>query len=131
VSHRRFSTPLVFLTANAALIAFVVGRFASVAGTLDRYGVNPWIFLILDVVTVPPYVWGIAQMIRYISGVVSLYRMTVGTLAALIGFAAPYVYTYGAGYRTIPFSIKIIMAVIITVFLVIGPVKTLVKHRNR
>lgn len=131
LSTERFFPRWLSMSVNLGLILFVVARAAAVWGALDQYGVNPWVFLFLDIVTVPPYVWGLAQMIRYFARDASVWRFAAGTVSAVIGFAAPYIYTYAVGYQTIPTFTKITIGVIIGIFFMAGPVNALVRRRHQ
>lgn len=120
-----------FAVVNLSIIAFVVLRAVSVWGALDGYGVNPWIFLLLDIITVPPYTWGISQIIRYINGKASVARLVGGGVSATLGFIIPYAYTYWAGYDTIPRTTKLLIAIVIVMLFVAGPVRKIINRKQK
>ena len=76
-------------------IAFSAGRALIAWPTLGRYGVDPWIFLALDIVTAPPY--GVAQAVT-----VKVLRDPDRPASDALGWAgvvffcffAPYVYIF-------------------------------------
>lgn len=107
------------------LVLWTVLRAASVWGVLQEYGVNPWIFLAIDVLTVPPYSWGLREMGRTIVGGGKLKRLYLGGIAALLGFIAPYAYLYASGYGSIPLSTQILIGLIIVVLFGVGPFRHL------
>lgn len=95
------------------VVAFVIVRFAAVAGVLSQYGVNVWIFLALDVGTAPPYVKGMSMLLRNASGRFSLtHSLKWGSVAAG-SFFAPYLYLYWAGKEEFPTSLSIGIGLIV------------------
>lgn len=86
VFGRAWSIGIVLFSAGRALVAWP---------TLGGYGVNPWMFLAIDLVTAPPY--GIAQAVT-----VKILRsknrapIDAATWAAVVAvtFLAPYVYIF-------------------------------------
>lgn len=78
--------------AKGGLVAYALAR-AMPVGALEQYGVNKWIFLGLDLVTIPPYVNGTSKMLR-----AKTTKDTVAGGAMAVGaFSAPYAYIGMAG----------------------------------
>ena len=83
------------------VFAFSVGRALIAWPTLSQYGVNPWVFLGIDVVTAFPYAVGQVKVVngfRYRKyGAVQFWALVVG-----FTFFAPYAYIVLAGQERIP-----------------------------
>ena len=81
------------------IMAFSAARALIAWPTLGEYGVNPWWFLFIDIVTAPPY--GIAQAIT-VKILRDDSRTTADALpwAAMVAamFFAPYVFIVAASY---------------------------------
>ena len=122
LNFRRVVTAAMFL-----MVAYTVLRAALVWGALDEYGVNPWIFLALDVATAPPYVWGVGKMIQALRGIDPASMLYVGGGVAIVSFLLPYIYLYTVGYTTMPLSTKIVIGAIILVLFVAGPLREVIK----
>ncbi len=113
-----------------AVVGWTILRAAVVWGALDQYGVNPWIFLALDVATVPPYVWGIEKMIRAFRGVDPMKMVYTGGVVALAAFVAPYTYMFSAGHAAMPMVTKVLIVIIIVALFGAGPIREVVKKRQ-
>jgi|GEM_PF-1043888 len=78
--------------ATAGLVGYCLARAGVIPGTnLDEHGVNPWVFLGIDIATIPPYVRGLR-----IVGSQHSSRLKAAGGAALAGsaFMAPYGYMF-------------------------------------
>jgi hypothetical protein len=109
------------------MVGYTILRAAIVWRTLEDYGVNPWIFLAIDIVTVPPYVWGIGKMVQGLRGVNPLRVVYAGGVVAIAAFVAPYGYMYLAGHAAMPMSTKVIVGVIIVALFTAGPIREVIK----
>lgn len=109
VSQRRKT---IRTTALLVVLLYVVLRFFVVQATLEEYGVNSFIFLLIDVTTAIFYVLGIEELVWALKVKLSLTRIMVWGTVAVIAFAAPYVYLYAAG-QAMPASIFIGLGIII------------------
>ena len=83
--------------------------------TLGDYGVNPWIFLAIDVGTAWPYAYGQVRVVnegraRNWSG------MQLWSVIALAAFVAPYAYIVGAGSGDMPLLAWIVIGLLVVVF---------------
>lgn len=81
--------------------------------TLQSYGVNPWIFLVLDLITVPPYILGFRHLFSVLLGE----PQGVGTLfkwgaITFVSSSAPYLYIAWAGHQSFPKFVWIILFLI-------------------
>lgn len=114
---------------NIGVAAYVVLRAVAVWGELGKYGVDPFVFLVLDVVTIVPYTWGLTQLWGYMRGITSVKWMFVGAVSAIIGFTLPYIYVYLAG-GSMPLSTKLIVLAIILFIVIVGPYREWRKRRK-
>lgn len=112
------------------LLAYVVFRFVLVAGSLKTYGVNPWVFLLLDVVTVPPYVKGNSGLIRSVAKDDSLAASLGWGTVVIASFAAPYVYMYAVGGQNFPLIVSIVIGFVIFMLALHAVVKILKEVRG-
>lgn len=97
------------------VFAFSVARALVAWPTLSQYGVNPWVFLAIDVVTAFPYALGQVKVVngfRYRQyGVVQLWALVVA-----VTFLAPYIYIVLAGQERIPSLVYLVIALLAAVF---------------
>jgi hypothetical protein len=97
------------------VFGFSVGRALVAWPTPSQYGVNPWTFLAIDVVTAFPY--GLGQ-VKVINGFrYRKYRAVQGwafVVAAM--FLAPYIYIVVAGQNRIPGVVYAVIAILALVF---------------
>ena len=97
------------------VFAFSIARALVAWPTLSQYGVNPWVFLFIDVVTAFPYALGQVKVVngfRY-----KQYRgVQIWSLVVAATFFAPYVYIVIAGQKRIPAIAYIVIAVLALVF---------------
>jgi len=97
VLGRSWAVGVVLFSAARALVAWP---------TLGRYGVDPWVFLAIDLLTAPPY--GVAQAVT-----VKILRdarrpwhdAAVWAGIVLAAFLAPYVYVFTASGSMPPLAI--------------------------
>lgn len=106
--------------------AYAVVRAIIAAPALALYSVNIWVFLLIDVATVPPYVLCINRTIRHFRYASWLENMANGSGIAL-SFAAPYVYVFFAGGPAMPGWAMAVFLLIIAVFAALGPIRTIAK----
>lgn len=121
----------LILFVNLGMIAFVVVRAAAVWGALIEYGVNPWIFLFLDVVSCPPYTWGLSRLALYLSGQGGWRRLLLGGTATLAGFLTPFAFAMAAGMEQMPADTRLLIVAVLAVMVVAGPVRHLLGLRRR
>jgi hypothetical protein len=83
--------------------------------TLGTYGINPWIFLLIDVGTAWPYAYG---QVRVISAARARDWRSVQlwSLIAVGAFIAPYAYIAGSGSGEMPLIAWIIIGALMVVF---------------
>lgn len=75
------------------VVAFCVARAVVVWPVLDKYGVNPWWFLLLDVGTAPFYGVGQAMGVKILRNERRPMRDAVPWVAmVIVSFLAPYLY---------------------------------------
>lgn len=100
-------------TALIIVLLYAVVRFFVVRATLEEYGVNSLVFLLIDIVTAIFYVLGIEQLVWALKIRLSLTKIIVWGAVTVITFAAPYWYLYAAG-QAMPLSIFIGLGIIIS-----------------
>lgn len=94
---------------------FAIVRALLAWPTLGRYGVNPWVFLTIDVGTAPPYAYGQVRLIKSLAN--RLHRGTqLWTVVVLMSFLAPYVYVFVAGSGELPLIGYVIVSVLVLIF---------------
>jgi hypothetical protein len=97
------------------VFAFSIARALVAWPTLSQYGVNPWVFLFIDVVTAFPYALGQVKVVngfRY-----KQYRgVQIWSLVVAATFFAPYAYIVLAGQERIPAIVYAVIALLALVF---------------
>lgn len=110
------------------VFAFSVARALVAWPTLSQYGVNPWVFLTIDVVTAFPYALGQVKVVngfRYRQyGVVQLWALVVAAT-----FLAPYFYIVFAGQERIPTVVYLVIALLATVFGIVSVLRMRNQYR--
>jgi hypothetical protein len=89
--------------AMGLLWGYAVFKFWIASAVLAQYGINPWIFLVLDTVTVPPYVIGWNLLIAAVCSKRDPRPFRTLVLWAIITFVsstAPYFYAAWAGRQS-------------------------------
>jgi len=96
------------------VVVYAIARAAIVWPTLSGYGVNPLIFLVIDVATAWPYAVG---QVRIVQGIRARawQQVQVWSLIALAGFLAPYVYIVGAGSGELPVLAYVVIGALVLV----------------
>ncbi|MFH2093329.1 MAG: hypothetical protein ABIJ31_13285 [Pseudomonadota bacterium] len=96
------------------LLAFKVMRF---------YGIDPWIFLFFDMVTVPTYIIGWHSLIASLAGNIQTFKtLFKWSVITFVSSTAPYFYAAWAGRQTFPKQAWI-MFILILVFLLANLVR--------
>jgi hypothetical protein len=97
------------------VFAFSVARALIAWPTLSQYGVNPWVFLLIDIATAFPYALG---QVKVVNGF--RYRQYRGvqawSLVVAVTFLAPYGYIVLAGQERIPALVYVVIAVLAVIF---------------
>lgn len=99
----------------ATIFGYSALRALVVWPTLGTYGVNPWIFLAIDVGTAWPYAYGQVKLVKAAKHK-DWQRVQIWTVVAVAAFMAPYVYIVGAGSGEMPTIAWIIIGALIVVF---------------
>ena len=113
----------------AAIFGYSVLRAVVVWPTLGRYGVNPLIFLIIDVVTAWPYAVG---QVRVVQGLRRRNWQKVETwgLVTLAAFLAPYAYIVGAGTGEMPILAYVIIGTLVALIGIAAVLRILRQARS-
>lgn len=77
------------------VVAYSVVRAIIAWGLFSDYGVNPWIFAVIDIGTAIPYAWSIAELPGAIVDRRSA-RIALTLTVAIVTFFAPYAYIWSA-----------------------------------
>ena len=97
------------------VVVFSVVRALIAWPTLGQFGVDPLTFLIIDLVTAPPYAIGQVKLVKSIVGKrwrqAQLWALVVAAM-----FLAPYAYIVVVGSGEIPAFVYAILAVLVAVF---------------
>jgi len=102
------------LWAAVGLLLYTVGRFLAAGGTMSQYGIDARWFLFWDVATIPPYVWGIAKLVRGLTSADTNWgELVLATVVALVAFLGPYIYLVYAGAEEFPFTAWALLIVVI------------------
>ncbi len=96
----------------AAVFGYSVLRAVVVWPTLGTYGVSPWVFLVIDVLTAWPYAVG---QVRVVQGLRKKDWPKVETwgIVTLAAFLAPYGYIVGAGSGEMPLIAYLIIGALV------------------
>lgn len=98
------------------IVVFTLVRLLVARGTLEKYGLNIWVFGVIDLVTALPYAIGVAKVV---TAMVDRQVGSAGRWAAIAAasFLAPYVYIAWAGKEgEFPPSVYFVLGGLIIVF---------------
>ena len=98
------------------IVLFTLARFFVARETLEQYGLNIWVFGVIDLVTAIPYAIGTA---RVVGAMVDRDLAAAGTWAgiAALSFFAPYGYILWSGKDAeFPTSVYVVLGVLIAIF---------------
>ncbi len=97
----------------AGVVLYTVVRFAIAWETLNRYGLNVWIFGILDVGTAVPYAIGTARLVTCVVDK-RLQAAAWWLVLAAASFIAPYLYIAIAGRdKSLPILVWIVLGLLV------------------
>lgn len=83
---------------------------------MKHYGINPWIFFFLDVLTVPLYIIGWYRLIQTLTGAIQPFRtIFYWGLITFIASTGPYIYAAWAGQKAFPKQVWGVL-ILLTVF---------------
>lgn len=80
----------------AFVVTYTVARFVVVAGQLERYEINIWVFAILDIGTAWPYGRALVSLLEAVGNRPARIVMAIGLWSVLLA-VTPYAYLIGAG----------------------------------
>lgn len=98
------------------IVGFTLVRLVVARGTLERYGLNVWIFGVIDLATALPYAIGVAKVV---TAMIDRQVSTAGRWAVVAGlsFLAPYGYVAWAGKDgEFPSSVYFVLLALIVLF---------------
>ena len=113
----------------SGVVAYAVIRGLILWSTIGEYGVNPWVFVVIDVGTAWPYAYGQLRVVH--EARLKNWRGTQRwSLVALAAFAAPYVYIVGAGSGQLPPVAWVVIGLLVTSLGVASVVRTVRQIRR-
>lgn len=93
------------------VVLFSVARALLTWPTLSTYGVDPWVFLAIDVITAPPYGVGQALTVKILRDPSRHTRDATGWAAlVVVMFLAPYIYILMASGERMPLAAYVLVA---------------------
>lgn len=98
------------------VVVFTLVRLVVARETLAQYGLNIWIFGVVDLVTAVPYALGTAKVVE---AMVDRDGRSLGRWAAVAGasFIAPYLYIAWAGTGgAFPVEVYVVLGILVLVF---------------
>jgi ABC-type microcin C transport system permease subunit YejE len=102
------------IRAMLAIWVYDMAKFLVLYKAMQGYGINPWIFFFLDMVTVPTYVMGWSRLMGSITGEIQAFRaIFTWSLITFVSSTTPYFYAAFAGLRTFPPEIWWFLALIL------------------
>jgi hypothetical protein len=112
-SRARFSVERAWI---GAIVGYSVLRFVVAWGAMGEYGVNPWVFGVIDVGTAWPYAKSTAGMVK--AGWGGRWMLLAQwSVVALVTFFAPYLYLWSAG-NGMPDSLEYGLGLVVAVLFV-------------
>lgn len=105
-------------TAIAVSLAYTIVRVLVVNASLSAYGVNPWVFLVIDGVAGVAYVLGVEQLIVALNPKTKApwWRSFMWAAATAVAFAMPYLYIFMSS-QELPLAFTIGLGVLILLLL--------------
>lgn len=96
----------------AGMLAYSVARALVVAKTLADYGVNPWIFLVLDAGSAIPLSWGQVRMVQGLKArMPRLVQRSIWVM--IVSFLSPYAYLVVGAGRPLPTAAYVVIGVLV------------------
>ncbi len=115
-SHRTRRRAMIERSWVIGIILFTLGRFAVAYGTLERYGLNVWVFGLIDLGTAVPYGVSTARLVGAVVDRKFQSAARWGVMAS-ITFLAPYLYVAWAGREVgFPPIVYAVLGVLIVCF---------------
>jgi hypothetical protein len=98
------------------IVLFTIGRFVVAYGTLERYGINIWVFGFIDIITAVPYGVSTARLAGAIVDR-NFTGMSQWGLLACFTFLAPYLYLIWEGIDAgLPSLVYVVLGALIVIF---------------
>jgi hypothetical protein len=101
-----------------SIVAFTLARFFVARQTLEQYGLNIWIFGLIDLVTAIPYAIGTARVVGALVDK-DLAGASKWAGIAAVSFFAPYGYILWAGSEdnaSFPAGVYVVLGVLVVIF---------------
>ena len=107
------------IPAMVFLWTYAVFKFLVGFNVLRAYGINPWIFLLLDTVTVPTYIIGWSHLIASMGEKNQGFRIVLKwSVVTFVSSTLPYLYAAWAGRQSHSKQVWFILIIILIVILV-------------
>lgn len=108
-------------SASLGIFLFTVVR-GMAAWPLSMYGMQIWIFILIDFVTAFPYVWGINNIVRGIR-TREAWKLLADGAVVVVSFMAPYLYLFLSAGSAMPLWVVLSAVMIIIVLALVGPIR--------
>lgn len=98
------------------IVLFTIGRLVLAAQTLEDYGLNIWVFGVIDLATAIPYAIGTAKVVE---GFIDrrLRAASTWAMVACASFLAPYLYIFWVGKDVdFPPVVYVVLGLLIAIF---------------
>lgn len=94
-------------------------KFMTLFHVLKLYHINPWIFLFLDMITVPTFVLGWEKLSATLTGGIHTFgRLLKWSAVTFVSSTAPYLYAGWAGRQSFSHHAWAVLAVIILIIII-------------
>ncbi len=105
--------------AMLSLFLYNVIKFILGFEIMRGYAVNPWIYLVLDVFTTPPYVVGTVRLVNTLAAEEGdLGTALFWSLVLFASFFIPYFYLAWAGCGEFPAAVRVMLGLVVIALLV-------------
>lgn len=100
------------------MVAYTIAKSFIVENIFAKYGVNTWLFFVLDAITAVVYVIALEQLVvAVLHKTGSWRRLLTWSLVAFVAFAVPYGYVFLAS-STVPSGILLGLGIVVALLLV-------------
>lgn len=105
-------------------------KFLIVFKIMRLYTINPWVFLFLDMVTVPTYVIGWNCLISSLAGEIKTFRtLFKWSVITFVSSTVPYFYAAWAGRQTFPKQAWLVLLLIL-IFLIVNLIRKIFQNKK-
>ena len=95
------------------------------AWPLMTYGMQIWLFILIDLITAYPYVWAIKNVVTGLR-TRGAWKLTGDGIIVAVSFLAPYVYILWSAGEAMPIWALTVAITVIVVLALVGPIRKIV-----